>query len=76
MTMDLRKIICNKNTVRLARKQMFSAYRKCYLTLQQSLLGLLKNSKDNTEKKELADKILEVGKIYQQIYQNQQKSGN
>ena len=72
MTIISKKIICNDNTVRLVRKQMFSAYRKCYLTLQQSLLGLLKNSKDNTEKKELADKILEVGRAYKEVCQGWQ----
>ena len=63
----MKKIICNQNTVDLAQKQMFLAFRKTYLLLQEYLLNCLEWAGKNPEKKrEIKAQIFKVGQVYEE----------
>ena len=61
----MKKVICNKHTLELARKQTGLAYKNCYLTLQHCLLDFF-NRATGQEKENIKKTIQEVGKTYLQ----------
>lgn len=67
----MKRIICNPNTINLAKKEMWLAFRETYLLLQKYLLNCLSWAGSNEEKrKEIKKKIFEVGQIYKETFPN------
>ena len=69
----MNSIIVNKNTLALAEKEMWLAYRSVYLTLQHCLLTFLKEAQNPEKKRILKKKIKKVGDIYKEVMKKVKK---
>jgi len=70
----MNKLIVNKHTLEIARRQTISAFKKVYLELQKCLLHYFDWAGEDLEKKKyIKSKIEEVGQIYKETSQKLQK---
>ena len=65
MGIFMNKLIVNKHTLEIARRQMILAFKGVYLELQRYLLHCLEWAGEDLEKKKwIREKIKEIGEVY------------